>query len=669
MRKLAPFLALSFAMTLTQPAMAQVYIHLKGSDPHVRPQDNLYQAVNGGWIQHTKIPGDKRSYGTFTQLQEKYEKDVRTVIEAADAHPNQSHESQMIGDFYSSLMDLHTLDKLGTRPIDGLLSQIQAIRNFDDVARVMATLEEDGVDVPVVAYVEPDEKNPNINAVTWTQAGLGLPDRDYYLKSGSKSAALRQEYLDYLTRLHRLAHTAYPEREARDTLAFETALARIQWTRTACRNPITTYNPIPRRLWAIDYPGFPWKHFAKASAMPASLGAIVSQPSYFKDFADLANKTPIETWKSYLESRVLDAFAPNLSEGFRQAYFQFKSEKLGGLTKMPPRWQRAVETTSDELGEAIGVRYVAKYFPPTAKAQMLVLVHNLEKVYRKSIETLDWMTPPTRQAALQKLNKLRVKIGYPDKWRGYKGLVIRKGQAVENIIHAERFEFLRDMKEAGKPVDKSRWDMTPQTVNAYYNPLGNEIVFPAAILQPPFFDPHQDPAYNYGAIGAVIGHEMSHAYDDQGSHYDAEGRLRDWWTPADRKAFEAKTARLAAQFDAYQPLEGLHVNGRLTLGENIADLTGVTMAYKAYRLATAGMPEKIIDGLTPSQRFFVGFARIWRAKTRPEWLKVRLLSDPHSPEQYRTNGVVTNVDAFYKAFDVKPGDKLYRAPADRVHIW
>lgn len=666
MRKLGSLFTLSLSASLLLSGMAGAAPVIDGADPNVRPQDDLFQAVNGGWISRTEIPGDKRSYGTFMLLREKAEADVRALIESASLNPGKNRESRMIGDFYAAMMDLDTLDKLGVSPLKPLLDRISALETLDQTAALLADLLKAGVGEPVGLYVGPDEKKPDTNVVLLTQYGLGLPDREYYLKTDAESVALRQGYLSYLTALLRMAGSSNPESQAALTLEFETALAKIQWTRTERRDSLKTYNPVSREAWASEYPGFPWERFAAACGMPSKLGVIVNEPSYLKGFASLASKTSLDTWKSYLKTRVLDGYAPHLDKGFREAHFQFKSEKLQGLKSQPPRWKTAVEATSGSLGEAIGMRYVAKHFPAQAKAQMQVLIDNLRKVYRTSLEQVEWMSPQTRHAALEKLSKFRVKIGYPDQWRGYKGLEIRKGEAIANLMRSEQFEFNRAMAEAGKPVDRKRWEMTPQTVNAYYNPVGNEIVFPAAILQSPFFDPKQDQAYNYGAIGAVIGHEISHGFDDQGSHYDGNGFLRDWWSAADQKAFDSRAAKLVAQYDAYEPLPGQHVNGKLTLGENIADLTGVTMAYKAYLLSGAAA---VVDGMSAPQRFFTGYARVWRSKTRPEWLKTRLLSDPHSPEQYRTNGVVTNLDVFYDAFGLKPTDKLYRAPGDRVRIW
>ncbi|HEY9857606.1 MAG TPA: M13 family metallopeptidase [Stenomitos sp.] len=669
MRKSSALLALGLAATLCLPAFANITPPYAGADTSIRPQDDLFRFSNGQWLDTTEIPGDRRSYGTFMELRDKAQANVRLLVEDAAAHPAQDKESQLIGDFYASMMDLPTLDKLGVAPLKGELAALDQLKSTDDVATAMARLLAAGVATPVNMYVDADAKDPNTNVVYWVQGGLGLPNRDYYLKPGADSEALRTGYRAYMRDLFRMAGVANPEQAAQAAFDFELALAKIQWNEADRRDSLKTYNPTARDRWAKDYGPFPWTRYAAAGQMPENLGSVINEPSYLKAFAELAAKTPVETWKVYLQGRLLDSYAAHLSDNFRTAWYQFKGQQLQGLQTMPPRWRTSVEAADEALGEAIGARYVAKYFPPESKARMKKLVDNLLVVYKQSLENLSWMTPETRKAAVDKLSKLRVKIGYPDTWRGYEGLVIKREDAVGNLIRASQFDFARQMAEAGKPVDKSRWHMTPQTVNAYYSPVGNEIVFPAAILQPPFFDPKADDAYNYGAIGAVIGHEISHGFDDEGRHYDGEGRLRDWWTPADEKAFVKKAEDLISQYSTYEPLPGMHVDGRLTLGENIADLAGVSMAIKAYHLSLGGKKSPVIGDLTGDQRFFLGYARVWRAKDRPEWARAKIVTDPHSPARFRTNGVVTNLDAFYDAFQVKPGDKLFKQPGDRIRIW
>jgi putative endopeptidase len=656
-------LSLSFSV----PVLAQGAIAFEGSDTTVRPQDDLFRHANGKWLSSTEIPADRRSYGTFALLAERAEADVKALLEEAAARPGTSAESRMIGDFYASLLDLAALDRAGLTPLKAELDRIAKARTMSDVAALMGHMLGSGVAGPVVAYVSADAKNPTLNAVTWTQSGLGLPDRDYYLNADSKS--FRAAYVSYLTELGKLAGFASPAATASKVMAFETALAEIQWAAEDRRDALQTYNPTPRKLWAQQYGPFPWEAFAKASGMPAGSGAILSEKTYFKAFAKLASETPVETWKAYLRFRLLDAYGEHLGKGFRTAHHRFHGATMSGLKAEAPRWRTAVETTSDALGEAIGQRYVTKHFPPAAKARMQELVDHLFEAYRESLAKVEWMTPKTRQAALEKLSSFKVKIGYPDAWRGYAGLEVKRADAVGNLLRVSRFLYGRDMAEAGKPVDRTRWHMTPQTVNAYYDPTANEIVFPAAILQPPFFDMTGDDAFNYGAIGAVIGHEISHGFDDEGRRYDGQGRLRDWWTAADEKAFLERAERLIAQYDAYEALPGKFVNGKLTLGENIADLAGVAMAHRAYQLSLGGKAAPVIADMTGDQRFFMGYARVWRNKDREERALSKLSTDPHSPSAFRVNGVVTNFDAFYRTFNVKAGDKLFRKPEDRVRIW
>jgi predicted metalloendopeptidase len=667
-RQTPPLVALALLAALAAPALAAPTLP-DGGDPNVRVQDDLFRAVNGRWLDTVDIPGDKKAYGSFMILRERSNEDVRTLLNEAAKAKTGSQEAKLVGTYYAALIDEKALERQGLKPLAADLKRIDGIRNLNDVADVMGALARVGTSVPAYAEVWPDEKNPDFNAVHWGQSGLGMPDRDYYLDASEAAKKTQAAYVTYLETLARLSNQQQPAKLAADVMAFETAMAKVQWSKVDRRDAVKTYNPAPRAKWASEYPGFPWARFAAAVGMPAKLDAIVNEPSYMKDLGKLANATPMATWKAYLKLRLLDAHAEHMGKAFRDAHHAFKGVALNGLTVMPPRWRTAVEETNSALGEAIGARYVEKHFPKAAKARMQVLVGNLLKAYHAGLNRLDWMTPETRKAAQAKLAGFRVKIGYPDKWRGYKGLSLVAGEPLANVMRAERFHHDRDMSEAGKPVDKSRWDMTPQTVNAYYSPVGNEIVFPAAILQPPFFDANTDDAFNYGAIGAVIGHEISHGFDDQGRRYDAKGTLRDWWSPADEKAFTERTAKLAAQYDAYEPLPGLHVNGRLTMGENIADLAGLKMALDAYHLSLNGKAPAILDGNSGEQRFFIGFARVWRSKSRPEWLRQRLVSDPHSPEAYRTNGVVTNLDAFYDAFNLQEGDKLYKKVEDRVRIW
>ncbi|HEY9856085.1 MAG TPA: M13 family metallopeptidase [Stenomitos sp.] len=657
------------ALSISPSVYAQPAVPFEGVDSTVRPQDDLFRHANGAWLKTAQIPGDRVSYGVFDQMAQGSEDHVRTLLEEARVRPGTNAESRMLGDFYASLLDTASIERSGLKSLKAQFDAIQQLKDTAGVSRVLAQLSIAGVHGPVGGYVGADAKQPTMNVLYVSQDGLGLPNRDYYLSQGTADKALRQDYLAYLTKLGKLSGARHPEADARAVLAFETELAKIQWTEVECRDDLKTYNPTTREQWVKDYGPFDWEAFAKTIGMPAGAGCVVGQPTYFKAFAKLAQKTPVSTWQAYMRLHVLDEYAANLGASYRAAYQHFRREKLRGLTSEPPRWRTALRMTSDMLGEAIGMRYVAKYFPASSKVKARNLVDNLLAAYHKELSAVDWMSDSTRQEALDKLSKITVKIGYPDKWRGYQGLVVKRQDAVGNLVRANRFTFERAMKDVGQPVDKTRWDMTPQTVNAYYNPVGNEIVFPAAILQAPFFDAQADDAFNYGAIGAIIGHEISHGFDDSGRHYDGEGKMRDWWTASDEKAFNERTARLVAEYDTFEPLKGIHVNGKLTLGENIADLAGITTAFNAYHLSLGDKPAAVVGGVSGDQRFFYAYARGWRSKARPQTVKEWLLTDPHSPDEYRTNGIVTNIDGFYDSFGVKPGDKLYKESKDRVRLW
>ncbi len=667
----ATLLAAVAAPALAHPPAGRIAHHAEwaGGDAAVRPQDDLFRHANGGWLDHTPIPADKRAYGTFLMLRERSDAEVRALLDEAVRSPGRDADARLIGAFYGAMLDVATIERQGLKPLAGELAAIDGVKDLAGVATLLGRLNFLNVTTPVASWVQPDDKDPRVNAVYWGQSGLGLPDREDYLDQAEASEKRRMAYKAYLKAILALGGAADAGAEAADVFAFETELAKIAWKRSERRDPVKTYNPTPRTRLAQALPGFDWERFAIAAGMPKHLGAVVQELSYVQAFPALAARTPIATWRAYMRARLLDAYAAALPAGFRVAHHEFHGAALKGLAAPQKRWQTAVQDTNDMVGEAIGKRFVAKHFPPAAKTRMKTLVHHLIGAYRERLARLDWMTPATRRQAAAKLDKMTVKIGYPDRWRGTAGLVVRPDDAAGNALRAARFHNGRDMAEAGKRVDRSRWWMHPQVVNAYYNPLGNEIVFPAAILRPPFFDLAADDAYNYGAIGAVIGHEISHGFDDQGRQYDAEGRLRDWWSAADAKAFEARADKLVAQYAAYEPLPGLKVDGKLTLGENIADLAGVAMALRAYHRSLGGRPAPVIDGQTGDQRFFLGYARNWRSKSRPEWLRTRLISDSHSPEQYRTNGVVTNLDAFHGAFRLQPGDELYKAPAERVRIW
>ncbi len=655
------------ARTPTAPA-AGSGLDKAGMDTAARPQDNLFEAMNGAWLKATEIPADKPEYGTFIQLRDLSDERVRAIVEGLAAKPQAVGTiNAKIGDFYSSYMDVGTIDKAGLAPLAPFATQIDAIKDKRGLMALMGKWQSI-VDVPLDLAVQPDFKDPAIYApLTW-QGGLGMPDRDYYLKPDARFAKARTAYADYVAKLLSLAGDKAAAKHAAVVVALEKQIAQVQWAKEDNRDPAKLYNPMTVKQLAAKAPGADWKAFLDSGEMPVPAAISISQPSYAVALAKLVNSVPLDTWKAYLRVRMLDAFSTELPAAFRDASFAFHGTALTGVKEQRPRWQKAVATLNNSLGEALGQVYVSEYFPPAYKARMVELVDNLIKTYSTSIDNLAWMTPATKAAAHEKLAKYGVKIGYPDKWRDYGSLEVKAGDPVGNDARASRWDYLRQAVRVGKPVDRTEWGMTPQTVNAYYDPTKNEIVFPAAILQPPFFDMKADDAANYGAIGAVIGHEISHGFDDEGSKFDGDGKLRDWWTADDRKAFDAITTKLVAQYAAYEPLPGQHVNGKLTLGENIADLSGLQIAYKAYKLSLNGKPSAVIDGLTGEQRFYLGWSQAWREKVREE-RTLQLLFDPHSPPQFRANGGAVNSDGFHDAFATKAGDSMYKAPADRIRLW
>ncbi len=635
----------------------------------VRPQDDLYRAVNGPWLKTATIPADKSSFGLAIQLRDRADARVKTLVEAlATQTAAAGSVEEKIGNFYRSYLDTAAIDKGGLAPVEPWLAQIDALKNRHGLAVMMGRLQ--GVaSTPLGPFVAGDRKDPGVNRVTVWQDGLGLPDRDYYLKDDARFEKARKAYLHNIETLLAAGGDAQAVNDAQRVFALEKRLATVQWPRAELRDPIKTYNPTTVQALATDAPGFDWAAFFAAAALPVLDRLSIGQPNYVKAVAHALAHEPLSDWKLYLRVRLLDDCAKVLPKPFRDARFDLRGRTLQGLEQPPPRWQDAIRALNSGLGEAVGQVYVAHYFPPENKARMQQLVSNLLAAFGDSIDGLTWMSPQTKAQARAKLAKYTPKIGYPDKWRDYSKLEVRDADAFGNVVRAGRFEWEREAHKAGRAVDRREWHMTPQTVNAYYNPNLNEVVFPAAILEPPLFDMKADDAVNYGAIGAIIGHEISHGFDDSGSRYDGDGRLNDWWTEADRRAFAALGDRLVAQFDAYEPLPGHHVDGRLTLGENIADLSGLQIAYKAYRRALGGKPAAVVDGLTGDQRFFLGWARAWRSKAREERTLQLLTIDPHAPDEYRANGAAMNSDAFQAAFGTHPGDRMYKAPAQRIRIW
>jgi len=651
-------------------ALSGAGLGLPDFDPSVRFEDDLFRAANGGWLARAKIPPDKSRHGAFSELGDLSDKRLRDILDTltTQAAPVNSAQAQVAA-FYTAYLDLDTLDRTGLTSIRPLLAEIDAIGNATEFAHWQGRMQ-GLLDTPVALWVMADFKQPGMNrALTW-QGGLGLPDRDYFLlKDDLRMAAARADYGVYLTALASLAGEAQPEQVALKVLALEHRIAELHWDKVANRKPVELYNPRTLEQLIQMAPGFDWAAFLQSARLAAADPLSVSQPSTVIGMARLFEQVPLADWKLYFKLRLLDQSAPLLPKEFRAAHFAFRGMALTGTTAETPRWQQGIAALNRAMGEAVGQLYVAQHFTPEHKVRMQSLVDNLLAAYRASIEGLHWMSPPTKARAQDKLSKYSIKIGYPDQWRDYGELTVKADDALGNAQRSAIFEWHRLAAKAGKPVDRSEWGMTPQTVNAYYNPSLNEIVFPAAILQPPFFDMAADDAANYGAIGAVIGHEISHGFDDQGSQFDGDGVLCDWWTRADRRAFDTVTARLVAQYESYEALPGKFLNGQLTLGENIADLSGLQIAFRAYQRLAALQPTSLLGGFTGEQRFFIAWSRVWREKTRAERALQLLTTDPHAPSAFRANGAAVNHDGFHAAFETQLGDRMFKSPADRIRIW
>jgi putative endopeptidase len=641
-----------------------------GFDAKVRPQDDLFRHVNGGWIAETNIPPEYGLFGSAMQLRDNSLKDLRAIIEdvARQEGTSPGSDARKIGDLYASFMDEKKVEELGLEPIRADLARIDAVRDKAEFLRLVAELQRQGIGGVFRLRVEPDAKRSDREIVNLSQGGISLPDESFY--RDPKFQPIRRAYVAHVEKMFAIAGRPEPAAAAKQVMELETRLAKGHWDRVKSRDETLTYNKKDRAALDTLTPGFDWPTYFDVTGAKDIPEVIVAQPDFFTAMAAAYKDVPLEQWKAWLAWNVIDSSASYLNKAMVDEDFDF-ARKLSGATELPARWKRGVRAVEGSLGEAAGKLYVAKHFPPEAKARMQQLVKNLIEAYREDIKDLEWMSPETRKKALEKLAKFTPKIGYPDKWRDYSKLEIRGGDLLGNVRRAAAFEQARNLAKLGKPVDRSEWGMTPQTVNAYYNPAFNEIVFPAAILQPPIFDRFADDAVNYGAIGAVIGHEIGHGFDDQGSKYDGDGNMKDWWTDADRKEFDKRAKMLIEQYNEFSPaqLPGHHVNGALTIGENIGDLGGVAIAYKAYKLSLRGSEAPVIDGRTGDQRFFIGWAQAWRSKIRDAELMRRLAVDSHSPAEFRCNGVVRNLPEFYAAFGVKEGDKLW-LPADRrVRIW
>ena len=645
-------------------------IALENMDTSVRPGDDFFTYVNGKWISETEIPADKASYGGFAILADEAQEDVKAIIElSANGEFAKGTDEQKVGDLYKSYLDMNTRNARGVGPLKPELERIAALTDHEELAVYFATAGRRGYPVPVNIGQVADFKNPNYYMIYAWQSGLGLPDREYYFMEDEASITIREKYVDHIEAMFELAGFEGAAAAATEIMDLETRIAAAHITKEAARDWPNNYNKVPLEQLNDVMPGFNWTGYIEEAGIAEIDGLVLMMTSYFEELDTVIAETPIETWQIYLKWVALNSRANALNEALDNQDFEFYGRVLQGREEQREAWRRAVTTVNGLLGEVVGKVYVKEHFPPEAKERMLELVGNLISAYEKSINELDWMSDETRAQALDKLSKFRPKIGYPDVWRDYSAVDIEVDDLFGNIERATVAEYDRELARQGGPVDREEWAMTPQTVNAYYMPPLNEIVFPAAILQPPFFNLEADDAVNYGAIGAVIGHEIGHGFDDKGSTFDGDGVMRNWWTDVDRTEFEARTARLVGQYDEYAPFEDLSVNGEFTLGENIGDLGGISIGLLAYKMSLDGEEPPVIDGFTGVQRVFLGYGQVWRSKSRDEALRQQIMTDPHSPAKYRANGAVRNVPEFYEAFNVAEGDAMYLPPEERVKIW
>ncbi len=649
-------------------------INIANLDTTIKPGDDFFRYANGNWLKNNPIPNEFSIYGSFEELGEDNKKQLHSLMElvVADKNTKPGTINQKIADFYSSGMDSAAIEKTGIKALQPELDKIEAIKSTSDLIKLVAYFHTAGVNQLFNFGSGQDDKNSEKNIAQLYQGGLGLNDRDYYLSNEARSKEIRSEYEKHVGKIFELAGIDKDQasKDAKTILSIETKLAQASSSRLELRDPIKNYNKTNLEGLKKLAPQFDWELYFTTVGLTTTDEINVGQPKFFSDMAKLATTVPVDQWKVYLKWHLLHDAAPYLTAAFQKEQFAFYSVVLSGIKEMKPLWKRVLNMTSASLGEAVGQLYVEKYFPPEAKKRMLDLVNNLKDALKSRIEKLSWMGSATKKEALAKLAKMNIKIGYPDKWKDYSKLKISRDSYYQNIMAASRFEFKRDLNKIGKPVDRNEWGMTPQTVNAYYNPNMNEIVFPAAILQPPFFFIDGDDAVNYGAIGVVIGHEMTHGFDDQGRLYDKDGNIKDWWTKEDAESFKKQTEVLVEQFNSYKMLDSLHVNGKLTIGENIADMGGLTVAYVALQKAMEGKDMNVkIDGFTSDQRFFLAYAQVWRGNTRDKELMRRLKEDVHSPKEARVNAQVYNIPAFYKAFNIKPSDKRFKPEDQRPVIW
>ncbi|ALI98000.1 M13 family metallopeptidase [Rufibacter tibetensis] len=661
------------AVSQSEPEVKGVGLNMANLDRSVSPCEDFNMFANGGWLKNNPVPAAEYRWGSFNELANNNNAALRAVVDAAVAQTNAAKGSstQMVGDFYAAGMDSVAIEQAGLTPLKPELDRINAIKDRTTLLQTLAHQKMMGSGALFGFGVSQDRKNSTQHIASIRQGGLGLPDRDYYLNTDARSKSVKEEYERHVSRMFQLLgdSEAKARQNAAKVVAMETRLAKASMSRVQQRDPYATYNKMSIAEVQKLAPNFNWSSMLTNLNAKAAKEMIVAQPEFFKEANAMLASVPVADWKTYLRWHLVRSTANYLPMAFVQENFNFYNKFLSGAKAMQPRWKRILNTTDATIGEALGQAYVEKTFSPEAKAKALEMVNNLRAAFQEHVKNLDWMSETTKQQALTKLNAFAVKIGYPDKWRDYSGLNISRTSYLQNMMNAAQWNYRRNVSKLGQPVDRTEWGMTPPTVNAYYSPSMNEIVFPAGILQPPFFDPKADDAVNYGGMGAVIGHELTHGFDDQGSQFDHEGNLRDWWTAEDKAKFKERTDLVDRQYSAYQPLDSVFVNGKLTMGENIADIGGLNIAFSALQKAIANKNVGKIDGFTPDQRFFLAWAQIWRNNSTQAALRQQVLTDPHSPAMFRINGPLSNMPQFYKAFGCGPGNKMYRPDAERVHIW
>lgn len=648
------------------------FIDRANMDTSVSPADNFFEYANGHWLKNTEIPGDETRWGSFNVLIEETTKNLHHIVEdAAAKNTAAGSNEQLVGDFFKSGMDTAQIEKAGLTPMQPILDRIQKLQSASDVLKEVALEHKQGMNPLFAFYVSPDDKDIKNQICQFYQGGLGLSTKGDYFEKDPRSVEIRTAYLQYIQDM--LVQMGEDETEAKKNAQaifdLETRLAKSSLSPVEMRNPQRLYNKYDVKTINSQTPNMDWAMLMKELGASGQDSLIIGMPDFFKEVSKELKSTSIDTWKTYLAFHAVSDMSPYLSKNFSDLAFNFYGKKISGQKEQQPRWKRVIRVVDGGVGDALGQLYVKKFFPPDAKKRMNDLVDNLEEAFKERISNLDWMSDVTKQKALAKLKSFTNKIAYPDHWKDYGNIKIAENNYVQNIINTSVYEYDREINKLGKPVDKTEWMMTPSTVNAYYNPGWNEIVFPAGILQFPFFDFNADDAVNYGGIGAVIGHEMTHGFDDQGAQYDAEGYLRNWWTPEDSAKFAAKTDIVKTQFDNYKVLDSIPVDGSLTLGENLADLGGVTIAYDAFKKTKQGQSNEKIDGFTPDQRFFLSWAQVWRSKSTPERTQQMIKLDPHSPGEFRCNAPLSNFEPFYKAFNVKEGDNMWRADSVRAKVW